>query len=81
MILNLFQLILNGIAALIDVVAAALPGSPITKQAITISETYLGYINYFLPIGQIVDLCTVWLACIGGYYIYMALGRWCKILD
>jgi len=82
MLLGLVQLIVDALSGLINVVVAVLPSSPMSDvSSVNIAYEYLGYINYFLPVGQIVDVCLVWLGCIAGFYIYMALGRWAKLFD
>lgn len=81
MLFSLIQTVLNGFAAFLDVVVGLLPQSPFTTDLYTVGAKYLGIINYFIPIGAMVDLMGVWLVCVTGFYIYMALGRWVKLLD
>lgn len=43
-------------------------------------RSYLGYINYFVPISTIIDILVIWLAAIGVFYTVMAILRWVRIV-
>lgn len=42
---------------------------------------YLGYINWFVPIGDFVKIGTVWLAAIAAYYAWSIIARWIKLIS
>lgn len=45
------------------------------------SLPYLGYINWFVPIGDFVKIGTVWLAAIAVYYAWSIIARWIKLIS
>lgn len=45
------------------------------------SLSYLGYINWFVPIGDFVKIGTVWLAAIAAYYAWSIIARWIKLIS
>lgn len=59
-----------------------IPHSPFRQyiQMISVSE-YIGYINWFIPVHQILIIFNTWLVAVGVYYAYMIVARWIKLLD
>lgn len=45
------------------------------------SLPYLGYINWFVPIGDFVRIGSVWLAAIAAYYAWSIIARWIKLIS
>lgn len=45
------------------------------------SLPFLGYINWFLPIGDFIAMGTLWLTAIAAYYAWSIIARWVKILS
>nr|DAF20302.1 MAG TPA: hypothetical protein [Inoviridae sp.] len=41
---------------------------------------FLGYLNWFIPIGTIVKVGLSWLAAIALFYIYSIIMRWVKMI-
>lgn len=57
------------------------PRSPVSAFVAHIqSFPYLGYLNWFLPIGTCVQIMGAWLVAIGGYYGVMIIWRFFKIV-
>lgn len=64
---------------------AWLPISPFQRfianwEGLSVIRQYIGYINWFVPIGTIIDILTIWLVAIGVFYGVMAILRWIKIV-
>lgn len=72
-------------AALITVVNALLsflPDSPFTAflaKAGAIPE--LGYLNYFIPVSEMIAISEAWLACVTVFYLYQAVLRFAKMIE
>lgn len=63
-------------------VLSLLPGSPFTAFINAIPTIpYLGYINYFIPIGQMIAIGEAWLTAIGIFYLYQVILRWVKAIE
>lgn len=43
--------------------------------------SFLGYLNWFIPIGTFLKIGTGWLAAIGLYYAYSMVARWLKLIQ
>lgn len=42
---------------------------------------YLGYINYFIPIGTFLKIGVAWLGAIGLFYLYSIIMRWVRMIE
>ena len=42
---------------------------------------YLGYLNYFIPVGTFLKIGAAWLAAIALFYLYSVLARWIKLIE
>lgn len=59
-----------------------LPLSPFTDAISTLAEMpFLGYINWFIPIGAMCKIAAGWLVAIGLYYAYSVIARWVKLIS
>ena len=60
-------------------------GCPIDSHIHNISEGFgselLGYINYFIPLSEMVGISTAWLIAIGAYYMASVVMRWIKAIS
>ena len=60
-------------------------GCPIEPFIQTIANGFgsqlLGYINYFIPISEMLGALTLWLIAIGGYYLASIILRWAKAVS
>ncbi len=45
------------------------------------SLPYLQYINWFVPIGDLIKIGTVWLTAIAAYYCWSIIARWIKLIS
>jgi len=54
---------------------------PISNISSSFGADLLGYINYFLPITEMVVIMTGWLVAIAAYYIASIAMRWIKAIS
>jgi len=67
---------------LLHSVLALFPMSPFLPAIQSLGELpFLGYLNWFFPIGEFIVIGSAWLVAIGLYYAYMVIARWVKLLD
>lgn len=65
----------------LDVVISLFPLSPFMPVIQELSSLpYLGYINWFVPIGDFIKIGTLWITAIGVYYAWSVIARWVKLL-
>lgn len=43
-------------------------------------EKYMRWINWFIPIGTLLNILAIWLSAIAVFYAIMAILRWVKIV-
>lgn len=66
----------------LQVVIALFPLSPFTPVIQELSSLpYLGYINWFIPIGDFIKIGTLWITAIGAYYAWSVIARWIKLVS
>lgn len=66
----------------LDVILKLFPVSPFTTFIAALQGVpYLGYINWFVPIGTFLQIGTAWLSAIALYYLYMVVARWIKLVS
>lgn len=67
---------------LLSAVLSLFPLSPFLPVIQELSSLpYLGYINWFLPIGDFIKIGTLWITAIGVYYAWSVIARWVKLLS
>lgn len=77
---------LDGMMALcnkfLDWVLALMPTSPF-QSFIQACENlpYLGWLNWFVPVGTFITIGEAWLVAIGLYYLYSIILRWIKAIQ
>ena len=73
----LSNLLTDTISWLVDL----LPDSPFKAIEMSVFDSYLFYINYFVPIDFMISTFLLWLTAISTYYIYSVVLRWIKAID
>lgn len=59
-----------------------LPDSPFTAVIARFADIpFLGHLNYFLPIGEIVAIGQAWLVCVVIFYSYQIVMRLIQMID
>lgn len=67
---------------LLSVILALLPLSPFTQYIDSLEKVpYLGYINYFVPVGTLLKIGAAWLSAIALFYLYSVIARWIKLIE
>lgn len=67
---------------LLSVVLHLLPLSPFAPVIADLeSLPYLGYINFFVPVGTCIAIGEAWLAAIALFYLYSVVARWIKLIE
>ncbi|GHV09366.1 hypothetical protein FACS1894217_13510 [Clostridia bacterium] len=79
------ELIVDGINAVIkalgDVAGGAidiLPTSPL-RWALELDNELLRFINWLVPVGEMITIGVLWLTCIAVWYAVAILLRWAKV--
>ena len=78
---KIFNSIAEWFSTLGEKILSIFPDSPF--QAITANDQVkevLGWLNYFVPVGEMLAIMQAWLVAIGLYYLWMVIARWVKVL-
>lgn len=78
--LDFFEWLLGTIA---DGILSILPTSPFSEwidSFASISSEWLGWLNWFIPVGTIIKVGIGWLGCVAAFYAYSAILRWIKLI-
>ena len=64
-----------------EALKTVLPTSPFRDFIDSVAGIpYLGYLNWFVPVGDILVVMGVWLAAITLFHIYSIVMRWLKVI-
>ena len=55
------------------------PFQPVIQELTNLP--YLEYINWFVPVGDLVKIASVWGTAIGVYYAWSIIARWIKLIS
>lgn len=67
--------------ALLAVIMSFLPRSPFAAFIVALdSIPYLSYLNWFIPVSEIISVLQAWIAIVAVYYVYSAIMRWIKMI-
>ena len=73
-----FEALFNSLA---EKVLALLPLSPFQEFIGNFrSLPYLGWLNWFFPVGDCLVVMGVWLGAVGLFYLYSIVMRWLKMI-
>lgn len=66
----------------LDWVLGALPTSPFQAFINACGDLpYLGWLNWFVPVGQMVAVGEAWLVAVGLFYLYSIVLRWIRAIS
>lgn len=82
-IIGIVNYLIEGLGAVLAVILALLPDSPFQKYILANSTVtkYLGYVNYFVPVSEMLVIFSAWCTAIAVYYIYQAVLRWVNMIE
>lgn len=78
----MLDIILNALKSFLDWVLQFLPTSPFTSFIDAMEKLpYLGWLNWFLPVGSMIAIGEAWLVSVGLFYLYSIVLRWVKAIE
>ena len=70
----------NIITSVKEFLLSVLPLSPFSGWIDQFSNLpFLGYLNWFIPVGTFISILELWLVAYGAYLIYSIILRWAKV--
>lgn len=72
--------IIDVFSDLLNSIIEALPTSPFAQFTYsTLSNNLLGFLNYFLPISEVIAVLQLWVIAVAGYYIYKYILKFIRM--
>lgn len=63
-------------------ILSVLPDSPFSAFIDKMEEIpELGYLNYFIPVSEMIAIGETWLTCIALFYLYQAVLRFVRMIE
>ena len=63
-------------------IVSLLPLSPFAAYIDSLEQVpYLGYLNWFVPVGTCLKIGAAWLSAIALFYLYSVIARWIKLFE
>ena len=79
--IDLINFIIKTFGNILNFIFSFLPNSPFSDIDNSAIVEFIGYLNYLVPVTEIVSILTVWGSAIGIYYVYQIVLRWIKAVD
>lgn len=80
-VIIIINFLISCIGKILNVIFSILPPSPFNIIDNSPIAEYLGYINYFVPFDEAINILQVWIVAVGIYYIYQVALRWIKAIN
>ena len=71
----------NFLTAMIQWLVSVLPADPIRPFIDSLNLPYLGFLNWFVPIGTFINILSAWGAAITLWYVWSSLARFLHMVD
>jgi len=82
MINSIFNWFSDKISYILQAILLLLPDSPfvaLSKDADI--QQVLGWLNWFIPVSQMVAILEVWLVAVALFYVYQMILRFAKVIE
>lgn len=80
--MDLFNYIGQQLSDLGQTIIDTLPASPIVwLESNSQIQQYLKWVNWFIPIYQMIPILEIWLVCVSIYILFQIVLRWAKVVE
>lgn len=70
------------LSGIITTILKLLPADPFKSVILALPKMeWLGWLNWFVPVSQILAVLTAWTTVIALFYVYQAIARWLKLIQ
>lgn len=80
-IVTFINWIIKALASVAKLAVQILPKSPFAYIDNSPIADYIGYLNWIIPVEQMISLTSTWLFAITLYYSVSTLLRWVKVIE
>ncbi len=78
---DLLQNVIDGLGDTLESILDILPDSPFVAIDNSPVSEYIGYINWIVPMTEIIAILQVWVVAIATYYLVVIVLRWIKAIQ
>lgn len=78
---DLIQDAIDGLGDTLESVLDVLPDSPFNLIDNSAVSEYMGFLNWLVPMTEIVAILQLWVVAISTYYVVVVVLRWIKAID
>lgn len=78
--MDILQSILDALGAAITAVLSVLPDSPFRDLSVSLGD-WMGYINYFVPIGRMIQITAAYIAAVAIWYGVRWILRFARYIN
>lgn len=81
----MFDGLTDTLVSLALTVINVLPASPFRPVIDSFNDSqihiFLSYVNYLLPVAEMISILSIWIVGVAAYYIYQLILRWIKVIN
>ena len=78
---NIMEFVYKWAAKMAQAIINLLPTSPFRNFINSWNPPeYLGWLNWFFPVSEVIGVLSIWLASITVFYLYSIIMRWIKMI-
>jgi len=78
---DLVQKCIDGLGDTLESIIELLPDSPFNLINNSAVSEYMGFLNWIVPMSEIVAILQVWTVAVATYYVVVVVLRWIKAID
>jgi hypothetical protein len=80
-VISILNTLISGLGATLSFIVSVLPTSPFHVLDNTPINSYLGMINWFIPVTPILTELTLFCSAVLIYYGFSIVERWIKVIE
>lgn len=80
-LIDFVNFLIKSLVNIANVIFSILPDSPFKSLNSALDQTFLGYINWILPITEMIEILLLWTASIAIYYTVSNILRVIKSIE
>jgi branched-subunit amino acid transport protein AzlD len=81
LLVTLVNKLMSALTVALAAAIALLPNTPFEVLNNSVISDYMGYINWVIPIGSMINILTAWCVAIALYYVVQIAMRWAKAIE
>lgn len=80
-LIDFANFLIKSFVSISNIIFSLLPDSPFKRLNEALDQTFLGYINWVLPISEMIEILVLWAAAVAIYYTVSNILRLIKSIE